>query len=435
MRRFTAALVAVSSALAFATGCGDSSESSNTTTTADAGSLAKQSGIPSKTIRFALQPYADHSYESIAIEKGWFKDVGVDLQPKVVDADKVTSVLLSGSVDMGSINPVAFIPLLKRGAFDSFTYSDVFQGYAIMAQPGSPDKTYSDFVSAGQAPEQAVRSTLAQLRGKRFTYPAEPTIKGFIATAFHKGGLSLNDDVKGNVTGDANGVALMLAKRADYEVGGVPSRISLESQGFKPLLTSIDLVKAAGPSPTSEEIRAIVHGAWSTTKKYADANHDTLLRMTSVNLRLMQFMNDRRSEACDIHMKYLNSIAGTDFGQKQCDVIYTSLDPFYSLDKQKAFFEDKSNPLYWSYALSSTIALNEEQGLLPKGTYKPQDIASAPEVYRELLRLRDEAKANLAKLADATGQAATTAKLAQTNYDNFNYLDAARLSREALKGA
>jgi hypothetical protein len=46
--------------------------------------------------------------------------------------------------------------------------------------------------------------------------------------------------------------------QADFQVGGVPSRIVLEREGFKPIIMSNDLASAAKPSADSEELATIL---------------------------------------------------------------------------------------------------------------------------------------------------------------------------------
>ena len=398
-------------------------------TSAAPASIVVTSGIPQMTVRFAVEPYADHTDASIALAKGWFNDVGIDLHWQNIDADKISSVLVAGTVDVASAAPALLIPSMKQAQFQNFVFGDLFQGYAIMAQAGA--KRYSDFVSAGQSPADAIRSTMAQLKGKTFTYPAEAAIKPFIDLAFQKGGLTLQD-VQSQVQPDANGVALMLAKKADFEVGGVPSHVTLQSQGFVPILSSIDLVKAAVASPDSVELRAIAHNGWTTTKAYADANHDTLLRLASVKFRIMQFINDHPDEACSIQMPFLNQQAGSGFASAECKVIYNSLDPFYTFKAQSSWFNNKSDPLYWSYELDSVINLYVQQGLFTAGEFKAADISQADQIYQQLDQMRQQTEKNLPQLVNATGAAAQLRDMAKTYYDDFDYLDSSRLSQQAL---
>jgi hypothetical protein len=64
----------------------------------------------------------------------------------------------------------------------------MFLGYAIMAQPDKGYKSVQELIAAGVSPQEAVKKAVEQMRGKRFGYPAEMAIKGFINLALERGG-------------------------------------------------------------------------------------------------------------------------------------------------------------------------------------------------------------------------------------------------------
>src|SRR5260370_14056383 len=39
------------------------------------------SDIPAATVKFGMRPYADNTYFVVGMEKGWFKDVGITVDP------------------------------------------------------------------------------------------------------------------------------------------------------------------------------------------------------------------------------------------------------------------------------------------------------------------------------------------------------------------
>ena len=99
---------------------------------------------------------------------------------------------------------------------------------------------------------------------------------------------------------------------------------------------------------------------------------------------------------------------------------------------QSEWFNDTSNPLYYSYTVDSTIKMYEQEGVLPEGKYTADDIVSADDVYKELSEYKTEAEDNLKKLEGASGDAAEIAKKAQKQYDIYDYYDAAVFSEQAL---
>ena len=388
-------------------------------------------GIPQVSLKFATEPYPDHTVPYVGIEKKFFEDVGITLEKvDAIDADKVPSVLIAGNYDFASGAPSLFIPSMGQGDFTTFAFSNLFLGYSVMAPEGT--KTYSDFVKEGMSGEEAIKAVLGQMKGKVFTYPSESAIKPFIDLCFQKAGMTL-DDVENEVIDDSNGVALMLAGRADFKVGGVPAAATLSSKGFVPILSAKDIVETAEPSEDSKEVRSILHNGWTTTEKWAEENHDTVLRLASVCFRINQYVNDDPKEAAKIHVNYVNQLAGTEFSEEEVQALYKTSIPLYTWDMQKPWFEDKEDALYWEYEIGSTIKMYEDEGMFKSGEYGPSDIVSADKIYAELKELKAEADSNFEKLENADGTALELKEKAEYQYSIFNYLDARNLSEQAVK--
>lgn len=389
--------------------------------------------IPKVKLKFATEPYPDHTVPYIGIEQKFFEDVGIELETvDSIDADKVPSVLVAGTYDFASGAPSLFIPSMGQGEFTTFAFSNLFLGYSVMAPEGT--KTYSDFVDEGMSGEDAIKAALGQMKGKIFTYPSESAIKPFIDLCFQKAGMTL-DDVENEVIDDSNGVALMLSGRADFKVGGVSSAATLASNGFVPILSAKDIVESAEASIDSEEVRSILHNGWTTTKKWADENHDTVLRLASVCFRINQYVNDNPEDAAKIHVNYVNSLAGTEFSEEEVQGLYSTSIPLYTWEMQVPWFEDEGDPLYWEYEIGSTLKMYESEGLFKEEEYKPSDIVSADGVYKELKELKTQAEENLEKLSDVEGEAAELKEKAEYQYSIFNYLDAKNFSEQALEAA
>ena len=305
----------------------------------------KEPEIPQVQVRYAHLPYFDHSQAIIGLKQGWFKELGITYVPNdigiVVTAEDAPAVFASGRLDVMSSPIGLMLPAAKTlPPFKMFFYGDIFQGYAIMSQPDEHDKSFQEFLHEGKTPDEAFKLTMAQLKGKRFAFPTEAAIKGFIDIALRKGGMTLSDVDAVGAPGDPANVALMQAKRADFQVGGVPSRMTLQIAGFKPILTSGDLAAYATASADSEELRAVFHDGWIATDAWINNNYDTVLRIASVGFRINQFIHDHPDEAAAIHTPFLNSIAGTHFENSVAKVAYDSLDPFWTFDQQAGWILD-----------------------------------------------------------------------------------------------
>lgn len=406
---------------------------------------ANKGGIPQVTVRFGNEPYFDHSQASIGVHEGFFKDVGITLAPApngaTVNSGDVTSIFASNTYDVLSGSAQILLPAAGTlPPFKIFSLADLFQGYSIMAQPDAGYKSVAEFQKSGLSHGDAVAAAVRQLKGKRFAYPPDAAIKGFINQALSSGGLTVGD-TQSNVTDESQTVQAMRSKAADFQVGGVPSHLTLQSDGFKSIVTSGDIAKAAKPSVDSAALTAVFNDGWIATDDWLKSNHDTALRMASVSLRINQMIHDSPDKALAIQLPFVNSIAGTKFDAKTGQVAYDTLDPFLTFKDLNATFNDAASPLNEKYVLGAAIKQAEGNGALPKGKYSASSFSVAAKIYNELVSLKAKSEADIATVqkaidtGKATDVAAAKAAVKQAStYDNeFDFLDGSRAAEDGLK--
>ena len=116
--------------------------------------------IPQVTVTFGHEPYFDHTQAIIGIEQGWFEEVGITLAPDnqgiVVGGDEALAVFASGRVDVLSGSAQLLMPASDRlPPFKMFFFADIFQGYAILAQPDGNYTSFTEFIDQGMSPDEA----------------------------------------------------------------------------------------------------------------------------------------------------------------------------------------------------------------------------------------------------------------------------------------
>lgn len=387
-----------------------------------------------RNVTFGMLPYGDHTYAIIGAQQGWFKDVGINLQYKTIKVEEIVPLLKNRSLDVVSSPPgILFAAFDSAPNLVSFVFGDLFQGYAMLGQPDEGFRSYSEFRESGLPPEAAVIKVVEQLRGRTFAYPAEAAIKPFIDLVLEKGGIT-RKDITSLVLDDPLTINAMRKKDADFQVGGVPSRIVLEREGFKVLLSSIDLALLAKPSAKAKELSSILQNGWATTREFYNDNHDDILRLASVNYRIMQFINDNPEAALAIHMPYLSKVSGQTFTIAEGKVIYSSLDPFVTFDDQQPWFNDTTNPLYYAYVNGAILNSFVSQGIYKSQIPTVDDVILADDVYRNLEELRASADTLFQEIEERGGKAAVSQNFlaAKKHYSIFNYLDAERLARKVI---
>jgi hypothetical protein len=312
-----------------------------------------------------------------------------------------------------------------------FVFADIFQGYAIMAQPSLNCRSYEEFVGDGMTSEEAFKATVSQLKGKTFAYPSETAIKPFIDLVIEKGGIGRND-FSAVVQDDAMTINLMRQKKADFQVGGAPSRVVLSKEGFKPILTSLDIAKSAKPSHLSRELGSVFPDGWACTKVFYDKHQDIVLRVASVCFRINQLIVENPNEALAIHMPFLTKATGERFSIEDGRIIYSSLNPFYTFEQQRSWYSNENDPFYYRHINGAGLQSFIDQGVYKNKTPELDEFILADDVYKELDRLRGLALMNFELLEKSTNDSQLK-KEAFRHFENFNFYDAERLSRKALQ--
>lgn len=388
------------------------------------------------TVKFGMLPYGDHTQAIIGIQKGWFQEVGVKLEPEVIKIENVVPFLKNGTLDVCSSPAGLLYPAYESApGLGVFVFADIFQGYAIVAQPNQGMKSYDEFLAGGLSREDAFKAAASQLKGKVFAYPSETAIKPFIDTVLEKGGIGRNEFTS-LIQDDALNINAMREKRADFQVGGAPSRVVLQREGFKPIITALDIARNAQPSRQSVELASVFPDGWAVTKETFDTRRDLLLRLASVSFRINDLIVNHPDEALAIHMPYLSKVTGEAFSDRDGTIIYQHLDPFYTFQQQRVWFHEPKDPFYYKHINGANL-----QSFIDKGVYKgsPPDIEDfiyADDIYFELERLKEDANRLFGRI-DSGGLADDEAKRAlykkaKYNFDIYNYLDAVRLAQQVV---
>jgi ABC-type nitrate/sulfonate/bicarbonate transport system substrate-binding protein len=419
-------------------GCGssDSAESGATETVSADGVVVPE--IPKCTVKFGHEPYGDHTQSIIGVRSGWFEEVGISFEPAdgtVVSSENVVPYFASGQVDVlsGSV-PLLLAASKELPDFKYFFHADAFLGYALMAQPDAGYKSAKEFEAEGLSSDEALAKAVGQMKGKRFGYPAENAIKGFINLTLKKGGLTLDDTVN-TIAEDSKTSALMIGDQLDFQVGGVPSRLTLESEGFKPIVTSADLAAAAKPSVDSEELLAIFHDGWGATDEWIDANYDCMLRLTSVGFRINDLINNDMDAAIALHQPFLNQAAGTDISTETFKVIYQSLDPFLTFEQQNDWYNNPEFSMAVEYVVGAHIKSAKAAGQVDESKTL-LEFTNSKEVYDTLVELKASSETKIAEakglVTDSTPQAKELLAQAEKFYAGRDYLDADRFAQAAI---
>ena len=390
--------------------------------------------IPAATVNFGMRPYADNTFYVVAMKKGWFKDVGIEIGPeelglKVTDTN-VIALLLNGQLDMSSQYCPLLLPTYKSSdKLKCVGFTDTFLGTAIVANPELKLKSFKDYIAEGMSFDEAIKAALKPLDGQTLVgspvlskRPFEDAVKTFSGVNFQ---LDLMDDAKMLVLAKAGRI-----KFSDPE--GAPIVYTLLQDGWTNLIDIGDLYKhgPGGIDSPVEKLVSIVGVA--ANSDYVNENPTTVMRFMSVVWRTIDALKEDPS-LYELQAPYLNSVAGTDLDAAGVADAVATLHPFTTFEENAEYFTKEDSILYYMNAWPAIIGDWEDKHLVPEGAVETEQFLWAAPIWMKMKEYQEQSDTLIKELEGKSLDADKSEMLAKAKqfYEWYDFLDAYRLATAA----
>jgi len=391
--------------------------------------------IPKVEMSLGMRPVANDLIFVSAIKQGFFGNVGIQITPppygRKVLFDQAIPLLVSKQINVQTLYPpdvVAALETVKSIRF--IALSDLFQGFAILANPQSGAKTVGQFIESGMSFEDAMKATMAQLKGKSFATPPDVDNRIFLSLVFSLGGMAMDSDTRLVITPDSNALQLASGHQVDFaSPDGAPFTAQLEGAGWIPLVTPVDVLQHMAQTTGSPAAGLVGTPGVASDADWARAHQETVLRFVSVMFRIIDQEQKDPKTMLGAMLDYVNSFAGTSLDYKGLKLTIDALSPLSNFEFQKNYCDKPDSPLFYKNAFNAHVKFNIDKGLLSQTSYDPDSLIWACEIYTDLGKLKEESDALLAALKGKTlspDQQSTVDKAKQF-YDWYDYLDSYRL--------
>jgi hypothetical protein len=397
--------------------------------------------VPQVETSLGMRPYANDLIFVAGIKQGFYKDVGLTIMPapygRKVLPDQAIPLLVNKQIDFMALYPpdvIATMDSVKNIRFVALT--DLFQGFAILARPGSNVKTVGQFMADGLPFSEAIKRTMAQLQGKAFVTAPVVDNRIFLETAFSLGGMKMDKDTKLIVTPDSSALQLESGGKVDFaSPTGAPFTAQLRLSGWIPLVTPLDILTYMPAGPGSPTAALVGTPGVACDADWARQHAETVLRFTSVMFRIIEQEQKNSEVMFKSMLDYVNAFAGTSLDIPGLKLTIDTLSPLSNFDFQKNYFDNQNSALYYRTAFDAAVKFNLDKGVLPKGQYDADDVIWAADVYHTLVALKQAADDALKQIEGKTLSTEHQALVdkAKQFYGWYDYLDAYRLLRVAAQ--
>jgi ABC-type nitrate/sulfonate/bicarbonate transport system substrate-binding protein len=321
-----------------------------------------------KKVVLGLSPFQDTLVPIVGLEKGWYRQEGLEVQVKLLGWTEVQEALAAGSVDVAISNMSAVVSTHQRAPNIVYFYglNPFDNGFALMIRPHGKLKPLREIEGQVHDHALAVNLAAAQLKGKVVITTSRTDMEQGVAAAARRGGLNFSTDVKIIDFNPDEGLAAFLRGEGDAYIGGIPQRTRANKEGMIEMLTGADL----GPPP----INGLV-----TTKKYYLEHSEELLKLLHVWFRIVNDI-DKNDEGANIIVKKLNETSGAQFTLEDFRKFWNNYE-HYPADAKEAenLILDPSGKNYWKSRWDDcnlyffTITRTIPQAVDPTGVFVMQD--------------------------------------------------------------
>ena len=390
--------------------------------------------IPERTVKFARLPFLDHAQGYIGAKQGWFKEVGIKLDPspngRVILPAQRAALHSQGSVEISSGATGAAVSLQHQlPGLALFGIADIYMGEAILMRPNPDVKTYKEMVDNGMEPKVAFNKALQQLKGAKWATTLSPAGQLFVDAILNLSGLT-SREVEMIEVQPARVFELAITGRVDFASPGAPGRVELQKNGFVPLLT-VEQILQNLQEDNLEAYLCIYFDGWLTNRSVWESDPELILRMASVLWRINQFIVDEPKEALGLYVPYFNKISGRDLSVEDGMLIFAELDPFITFEEQGPIFNDPSHILYHKKEVEVKLIAQIDKGVYEKGEISFEDVSIAPEVWKKMNEYKnkyDDIHSSIASKVKSIDSIELKNALtkAENFYNAFDFLDAYR---------
>ena len=264
-----------------------------------------------------MRPYADNTFYIIAMKKGWFKDVGIKIEPEALWPEGQrhqrhgTAPQRTARHHLGVL-PADAADLQDAKKLKCIAFTDNFLGNAILANPKLKLKTFKDYIGEGKSFDEAIKAALAPMKGKTLVGAPELSDRPFEEAAARWRTSS------GSCRCWTTPSRWCWPRPAEIDFvnpEGAPIVYTLGRRAGPISSTSTTSIKH-GPGGVDSPVEPLVASSASAPMPTTSTrNPNTVLRFLSVVWRIIDAMK-KDASLYDLQAPYLNSVAGTSLDGK-----------------------------------------------------------------------------------------------------------------------
>lgn len=303
--------------------------------TDEAGEATSASTELSKVV-VGVSPFQDTYIPIVGVEKGWFEEVGLDVELKSLAWNSVVPAIISGDVDMALNNTTGVVSAANAEPDLVYAYgwNPFTEGSALMIRPDGSVRSVDAWEEELGNREEARTAMLESLRGTTIVTTLSTDMGKQIVDALSSVGMTEDDVTFVDMDPDA-GLAAFLSGTGDAYLGGIPQRFRSLEEGM--------VIGISGPDLAAPPINGLL-----TMRDFTTEREDDMLAFLNVIHRIIRFCDAETAECGQIVTDALNRDTAAGLTVEDFESFWQQIE-LYAPDAAtaKSMILDESGVAYW----------------------------------------------------------------------------------------
>lgn len=304
--------------------------------TTDDGSGDSSEPVELTQITIGISPFQDTYIPIIGEEKGWFEEVGLDVELKSLAWNAVTPAIISGDVDIAINNTTGVVSAANAEPDLVYAYgwNPFTEGSALMIRPESGLKSIDTLEAELGDRAEARTAMIESLAGRTIVTTLSTDMGKQINDALASVGMSADDVTFVDMDPDA-GLAAFLSGTGDAYLGGIPQRFKSLEEGME--------IGLSGPDLAPPPINGVL-----AKRDFVTNNEDQLLAFINVIHRIIRFCDANTDECGQIITDRLNEETAAGLTVDDFRSFWQNIELYApNAESAKAMILDEGGVAYW----------------------------------------------------------------------------------------
>jgi len=283
-----------------------------------------------------VSPFQDTYIPIVGVEKGWFEEVGLDVELKTLAWNSVVPAIISGDVEVALNNTTGVVSAANAepNLVYAYGWNPFTEGSALMIRPDGSVRSVDSWEDELGDRDAARTAMVESLRGKTIVTTLSTDMGKQIVDALSSVGMT-SEDVNFVDMDPDTGLAAFLSGTGDAYLGGIPQRFKSLQEGM--------IIGISGPDLAAPPINGLL-----TMRNFVEGREDDMLAFINVIHRIIRFCDAETAECGKIVTDALNRDTAAGLTVADFESFWQNIE-LYAPDAAtaKSMILDESGVAYW----------------------------------------------------------------------------------------